>query len=154
ELRERLGKPRHPVQIVATLRGLAFDDTLLYNVPDVRVVVLTVPTCAEAMSEGLALRPWIVPIVMADKNDLRAACRELRRMGIARVSSVGGRTIATSLIDAGLVQDVYLTTSPRPGGAPNTPMYPKPLDAEIVLRKRGTGRDAGVVFEHRVIRRR
>src|SRR5438552_1933080 len=64
DLRHTLGKPRHPVQIVATLRGLAFDETLLYNVPDLRVVVVTVRSCADAMREGLAARPWITPIVM------------------------------------------------------------------------------------------
>src|SRR2546423_976233 len=46
-LRASLGKPRHPTQIVATLRGLAFDDTLLYNLPSIPVVVLTVPGCAD-----------------------------------------------------------------------------------------------------------
>jgi dihydrofolate reductase len=61
---------------------------------------------------------------------------------------VGGRTIATALIDAGLVQDVYLTTSPREGGEPNTPMYPKPINADVIVRKHGTGRETGVVFEH------
>jgi len=150
-LRATLGKPRHPAQIVATLRGLSFDDTLLYNVPGVRVFVLTVPSCAEAMREGLAARPWISPIVMADRNDLRSGVRALRRLGIDRVSSIGGRTVATALIDAGLVQDVYLTTSPREGGQPNTPMYPKPLRADLVVRKQGTGPETGVVFEHRVI---
>ena len=152
-LRATLDKPRHPIQIVATLRGLAFEDTLLYNVPDLRVVVLTVPSCADAMRAGLDARPWITPVVMRDKNDLGAAFRQLRRLGIERVSMVGGRTVATALIDAGLVRDVYLTTAPRPGGQPNTPMYPKPLAAEVVVRKRGTGAESGVVFEHRVIRR-
>ena len=150
-LRKALDKPRHPIQIVATLRGLAFDDTLLYNVADLRVIVLTVPSCASAMREGLATRSWITPIVMKDKNDLRSAFAQLRRLGIERVSVVGGRTVATALIDAGLVHDVYLTTSPKPGGQPNTPMYPKPLNADLVVRKRGTGPEAGVIFEHRRI---
>jgi hypothetical protein len=44
---------------------------------------------------------------------------------------------------------MYLTTSPKEGGEPNTPMYPKPLRGELVVRKRGTGPDAGVEFEHR-----
>src|SRR5437773_7053455 len=35
-LRAALGKPRHPAQVVATLRGLPFDEALLFNVPDVR----------------------------------------------------------------------------------------------------------------------
>jgi len=148
QLREALGKPRHPAQIVATLRGLAFNDTLLYNVPGVREIVLTVPSCAEAMRTDLEARPWITPVVMAHKTDLRSAFEELRRLRIDRVSAVGGRTVATALIDAGLVQDVYLTTSPREGGEPNTPMYPRPLDAELVVRKHGTGAEAGVVFDH------
>ena len=87
---------------------------------------------------------------MPNKDGLREAFEKLRRLGIERVSAVGGRTLAAALIDAGLVQDVYLTTSPRPGGEPNTPMYAKPLDTALVVRKRGTGIDAGVVFEHLV----
>jgi len=152
-LRASLGKPRHPTQIVATLRGLAFDDTLLYNLPSIPVVVLTVPGCADVMKTALDQRPWITPVVMADKNDLPRACQQLRRLGIERVSAVGGRTVATALIDAGLVQDIYLTTSPQPGGQPDTPMYPKPLNADVIVRKHGTGPEAGVVFEHLLMRR-
>jgi riboflavin biosynthesis pyrimidine reductase len=152
DLRGALDKRRHPAQIVATLRGLAFDKTLLYNVPSIQVILLTTPGCADLMGEELARRPWITPVLMKDKNDLPTAFAKLRRMGIERVSVVGGRTIATALIDAGLVQDIYLTTSPREGGEPNTPMYPKPLDAEMIVRKHGTGAEAGVVFEHLVAR--
>jgi dihydrofolate reductase len=75
-------------------------------------------------------------------------------MGLERISCIGGRTLATQLLDAGLVQDVYLTTSARRGGEQNTPMYPKPLDAELVVRKTGTEVEAGVVFEHRYLPRR
>jgi 5-amino-6-(5-phosphoribosylamino)uracil reductase len=147
-LRTSLGLPRHPIQIVATLGGLALDDTLLYNVPELHVVVLTVPECAELMHERLADRPWITPVRMARPDDLPSACRALRRMGIERVSCVGGRTVATALLDAGLIRDLYLTTSPRPGGQPNTPLYPRPLATRTVVRKYGTGRETGVVFEH------
>ena len=101
------------------------------------------------MHEALAVRPWILPVVMPHQSDLPAAFRGLRSEGIARISIVGGRTIATALIDAGLVQDVYVTTSPRDGGEPNTPMHPRPLETALVTRKRGTGEDADVVFEHR-----
>jgi len=147
-LRSSLGKRRHPVQVVASLRGLAFDKTLLYNVPSIPVILVTVPGCADLMEGELVRRPWITPVVMKDKNDLPGAFRELRRLGIERVSVVGGRTIAAALIDAGLVQDIYLTTSPREGGEPNTPMYPKPINADVIVRKHGTGGETGVVFEH------
>jgi hypothetical protein len=62
-LRAALGLPRHPIQIVATLRGVTFDRTLLFNEPDVRVVLLTVPACQDLMGNALAERPWITPIV-------------------------------------------------------------------------------------------
>jgi 5-amino-6-(5-phosphoribosylamino)uracil reductase len=147
-LRQDLGKPRHPIQIVATLRGIRFDEGVMFNVPDLRVILLTVPSCTDLMHASIAARPWIRPVVMRHSHDLRNAFRELRRLGIERISCVGGRTIAAQLIDAGLVQDLYLTTSPKPGGEPNTPLYPRPLKTELVLRKKGSGADSGVVFEH------
>ena len=52
------------------------------------------------------------------------------------------------LLDAGLIQDVYLTKSATSGGEPNTPLYSKPLHGREIVRKRGTGSDAGVTFEH------
>jgi riboflavin biosynthesis pyrimidine reductase len=147
-LRAGLGLPRHPIQIVATLRGIAFDDALIFNVPDLRVVLLTVPLYADAFHHALTPRPWITPVVMDDPADLRGAFERLRALGIQRISCVGGRTIARQLIDAGLVQDLYLTTAPKAGGEPNTPLYPGPLQARTIVRKHGTGAEAGVLFEH------
>src|SRR5262245_44287855 len=43
ELRQSLGLPRHPAQIIATLRGLPLDQSLLFNLPDLQVVIVTVP---------------------------------------------------------------------------------------------------------------
>jgi riboflavin biosynthesis pyrimidine reductase len=152
QLRQALGKPRHPIQIVATLRGVRFDEGVMFNVPDLRVVLLTVPSCTDLMHASIAARPWIRPVVMRHSHDLRNAFRELRRLGIERISCVGGRTIAGQLIEAGLIQDLYLTTSPKSGGEPNTPLYPRPLETDLVVRKHGTGADAGVVFEHLKVR--
>ena len=84
----------------------------------------------------------------ASRHDLHGAFERFRALGIQRISCVGGRTIARQLIDAGLVQDLYLTTSPKAGGEPNTPLYPEPLQTRKIVRKHGTGADAGVVFEH------
>src|SRR5207247_1757536 len=81
-LRTSLGLPRHPVQIVATLRGLPFDEALLYNVPELRVVVVTLSDCVDAMKVQIAARPWIVPVLMNSPTDLGPAFRQLRRMDI------------------------------------------------------------------------
>jgi len=146
-LREALGLPRHPVQIVATLGGLDFRGRL-FNTPQLRVVVLTVGECTALMITPVADRPWMTILTMPTAGDMPYAFRRLRAMGIARISCIGGRTIARQLIDAGLVQDLYLTTSATSGGQPGTPLYPRPLVGDLVLRKRGTGPDEGVVFEH------
>jgi 5-amino-6-(5-phosphoribosylamino)uracil reductase len=149
-LRASLGLPRHPIQVVATRRGLNFDG-LLFNVPELRVMVVTVPFCADLMRTELAHRRWIESIVMPTAGDLRDAFRQMRQAGIQRISCIGGRTLATQLIDAHLVQDLYLTTSAKEGGEPDTPLYREALDGQLIVRKHGTGEDAGVVFEHKLI---
>jgi riboflavin biosynthesis pyrimidine reductase len=147
-LRAAMALPRHPAQIVATLDGLALDTGLMFNVPALRVILITVARGADAMKHALKARPWITPLVMGDASDLRNAFRELRRLGIERLSCIGGRTLAGQLIDEGLVQDLYLTTGTRDGGEPGTPVFDRPLQGREIVRKHGTGPDAGVVFEH------
>jgi 5-amino-6-(5-phosphoribosylamino)uracil reductase len=148
-LRSSLGLPRHPVQVVATLRGVDIDEGLLFNEPSLRVILITVGACADLMARAIAPRPWITPLVMQDAGELSAALARLRTLGIARVSCIGGRTLARQLIDGGLVEDLYLTKSPRSGGEPNTPLSERPLEGTVILKKAGTGADAGVTFEHR-----
>ena len=150
-LRHDLGQPRHPVQIVATRRGVPIDRELLYNIPALRLILLTAPGGIAVMREALSERPWITPVVLDAGHTLVDAFEQLRGMGVQRISAVGGRHLAAELIDAGLVQDFYLTTSPVAGGEPGTPMYPGPLTLRTVVRKRGTIHEAGVVFEHSVL---
>jgi 5-amino-6-(5-phosphoribosylamino)uracil reductase len=147
-LRAAMDLPRHPTQVIATLHGLALDQALVFNVPELRVILITVARGADAMRDTLKARPWITLVVMDDARGLPDAFRSLRGFGIERMSCIGGRTIAAPLLDAGLIQDVYLTTGTKEGGEAGTPMYDKPLHGREVVRKNGTGPDAGVVFEH------
>jgi riboflavin biosynthesis pyrimidine reductase len=150
-LRHALGQPRHPLQIIATRRGVPIERELLYNIPELRLILLTAPGGIAAMRAALAERPWITPIVVNGGHTLDDAFEQMRAMGIQRISAVGGRVLATELIDAGLVQDLYLTTSPIPGGEPGTPLYPRPLALRTIVRKRGTLHEASVVFEHSLL---
>jgi riboflavin biosynthesis pyrimidine reductase len=147
-LRETLGLPRHPTQIVATRRGIDLNRGLLFNVPDVRVIVLTQAAGAIDMERGLAARPWIHLVSIGDGNDLKDAFMTLRAGGIGCISCVGGRSLAAELIGDNLVDDLYLTTSVRSGGAPGTPLPPEAFDGVLALEKRGTGEDLGVAFQH------
>lgn len=146
ELRASLGLPRHPTQVVITDRGLDLDQALLFNVPSLRVVLLTGPSAPSGIESAIRERPWIVRVPV-DKDSLGSAFERLRGMGIARVSCVGGRTLARELLTRRLVDDVYLTTAAAPGGELDTPIAPWPWRGRVVVRKHGTGPESGVVFE-------
>ena len=148
DLRMSLKLSRHPVQIVATLRGLELADTMLFNLPDIPVLVLTVASAAEQMYQAIKIRPWITLLLMEGPGDLRRAFERLRSIGIARISCIGGRTLAGQLLDAGLIDDVYLTTGRNTGGEPGTPLSSAPWRGRTVVRKGGTGVERGVIFEH------
>lgn len=154
-LRIALGLPRFPLQVVATRSGaLEIESNLLYNIPALRVCILTGDRGVEALRPHLKERPWIEVISGGAESDLVGGLRALRaRHGVTRVSSTAGRTVATQLIDAGVVQDIYLTTSATIGGEPNTPFYTgtTPLTTTRIVKKAGKGDEAGVTFEHLVM---
>ena len=150
-LRAAMALPRHPIQVVATRQGIALDRGLMFNVPELRVILITTARGADAMRGALTSRPWIALVVMDDRSDLRGALQQLRALGVERLSCIGGRTLAAPLLDAGLVQDVYLTTGTNAGGEPGTPVSNKPLSGRELVRKNGTGPDAGVLFQHVVL---
>src|SRR5580765_5312902 len=69
-LRAALGLPRHPIQIIATLHGIALDEGLMFNLPDLRVMLVTVGRGIDVMRTQLAARPWVTPIVMEAEHEL------------------------------------------------------------------------------------
>ena len=153
ELRHAHGLTRHPIQIVATRRGVDLERGILFNTPDLPVVLLTESAGAATMAARLAARPWIRAIVMEGPTGLARAFTDLRAAGIRCISCVGGRVLAADLLALKLVDDVYLTTAARDGGDPDTPLPAEAVGGEVVVRKQGTGEDAGVIFEHFDLRR-
>jgi riboflavin biosynthesis pyrimidine reductase len=149
-LRRELGLPRHPAQVVVSRRGrVNLEQSLLFNVPGVPVFLMIDTDGLGHLKQPLAERSWIT-VVPVTNNDLADAFRRLRREhGLTRISVVGGRTVATSLVDTGLIQDLGLTTSPREGGQPDTPFYAGHHSPalELIVSKRGTG-TAAITFEH------
>jgi riboflavin biosynthesis pyrimidine reductase len=149
-LRRELGLPRHPAQVVVSRRGrIDLERSLLFNVPDVPVFLIIAPDGLRDSERAVTDRPWIT-VVPLTNEDLADAFRRLRRdHGLTRISVVGGRTVATSLIDAGLIQDLCLTTSAQHGGQPNTPFYAgrRVPTLQLIVRKRGTAATA-IAFEH------
>jgi riboflavin biosynthesis pyrimidine reductase len=140
-LRRQLGLPRHPAQIVISKDGnLDLDGTLLFNVPSVAVFIIAGAKGLERCAPQLSRRPWITMIGMGANGDLAAPLGELRARNIRRISAVGGRSSASALIDARLVQDVCLTTTSLSAGEPGTPFYvgSRSLRSEPIVRKRSS----------------
>ena len=151
-LRAELGFPRHPAQMVMSKDGNFDLQARIFTTPDVPVFLLAGEQCIKKMSEEIARRPWITLIPTAD--DLPATFARLRREhGIGRISAVGGRVAATSLVDAGLVQDIYLTTSAIDGGEADTPWYVGRRQPKLktIVKKRELGVDSPILFDHLAI---
>jgi riboflavin biosynthesis pyrimidine reductase len=154
-LRDALGLPRHPAQIVLTGRGCVdLERTMLFNVPDVPVYIIAAPGACERLEAAVSRHPSIELVPMAG-DDLRAPLAYLRReRGIRRISCIGGRTAASAIVDAGLVQDVCLTTTSRSAGQPGTPFYVgrKNLALDLMVRKHCADPDHPILFEHFALR--
>jgi riboflavin biosynthesis pyrimidine reductase len=122
-LRNDLGLARHPAQIVISQQGRLDFNAWLFNVPDVPVFLIAGKECVSRHAAWLRARPWIRHVLLL-AGDLRRAIDQLRDAeGIRRISAIGGRFTASRLVDAGLVQDLYLTTTSDHGGEPGTPGY-------------------------------
>ena len=76
-----------------------------------------------------------------------------REDSIHRISAIGGRITATQLVDAGLIQDIYLTTTSLEGGEPGTPWYcgTNPPQLTAITNKGWHDSGSRVVFEHCLI---
>ncbi|HWI16956.1 MAG TPA: dihydrofolate reductase family protein [Vicinamibacterales bacterium] len=153
DLRAELGLPRHLVQMVLSAAGHIDLSARIFSTPDVRVLLLAGEGCERAVSGQLRSRPWITLIPIRDSVALALECAR-REHGIHRISAIGGRHAATSLIDAGLVQDLYLTTSGNDGGEDGTPWYvgTRRPRLETVVRKREVTVRSPLLFEHLMIR--
>jgi hypothetical protein len=110
-LRASLGLTRHPLQIVVSKRGHFDLGMLLFNIPEVAVWLLAGDECIARHESAVAARPWI-RLVHVHGDDLRPPIDQLRRQnGIRRISVIGGRRTASQLVDRGLAQDIFLTTT-------------------------------------------
>ena len=150
-LRYQLGLPRHPAQVVISRQGHLDFEALLFNVPDVPVFLIAGGELLDARRSWLRARPWIHTFHLSSDEDLGAALDEMRvSHGITRISAIGGRFTATRLVDMGLAQDLYLTTTSRDGGEPGTPWYSGRSAPALTLitRKQWTEKGSVITFDH------
>jgi riboflavin biosynthesis pyrimidine reductase len=112
ELRRRLGRPPGPEVGVVTAGG-AID--LAHPVLEAGALVLTTERGAAAIGDRLPAAQ-VVALPGGDEVDLRAAVAVLRDRGNELILSEGGPTLFGSLLDADLVDELFLTVSPLLAG--------------------------------------
>jgi riboflavin biosynthesis pyrimidine reductase len=151
-LRLDLGLSRHPAQAVISREGRVNLDAMLFNVPEVPVFIILGDTGRRRCERVIRDRPWITIVPLAE--DLPGAFHRLRvEHGLSRVSVIGGRSTASSLVDAGLIHDLCLTTTSQSGGTPGTPYHsgPRPPELQPIVRKQGGGDAFPIRFEHSAV---
>ena len=154
-LRASLSLPRHPAQIVVSKRGSLNFDALLFNVPGLRVFLIAGDECIARHETALRARPW-VRVILFNGDGLDLALERLRlEEGLQRISAIGGPFTATQLVDAGLVQDIYLTTTSLEGGEPGTPWFSGTVPPRLtaITSKQWDEGGSRVVFDHFLISR-
>jgi riboflavin biosynthesis pyrimidine reductase len=113
ELRRRLGKSEHPAVAIVTAGG-SFDPT--HPVLEAGAVVLTTERAAADLRATVHRATEVVAVNDGDWVDPAGAVAALRARGHELVLSEGGPTLFTSLVAAGLVDELFLTVSPLLAG--------------------------------------
>jgi riboflavin biosynthesis pyrimidine reductase len=148
-LRRDLGRTRHPAHVIVNSRSaLHIETALMFQIAEIPVYLVTTSDAASSLRLQVATRPWVQVIDAGQPLSMRTALRELRSRGIETVSAIGGRTTARALLREQVIHDLYLTTSPKEGGEPHTPLLDAPLNAPAVVIKKGTVPEEGVRFVH------
>ena len=152
-MRRELGLPRHPAQIVVSERGNIDLSSRVFSTPDVPVFLLAGERVYREDRRGSAA----AAMDHDDSNRRRSPGRDAADFG-ASTACRGFRawaaaTLATSLVDAGLVQDIYLTTSAIEAGEPGTPWYTGPVapPLRLIVSKREDVAEAPIQVEHLAI---
>ncbi|GAA2103964.1 dihydrofolate reductase family protein [Actinomadura alba] len=109
-LRERRGRPPAPIVVVSG--SLSLDWTLpLFTAAESPTLVVTSAAALKSGEVPDAVRPHVLAAGDAEV-DLGQAVRELRRLGLEHLVCEGGPVLATSLIEAGLADELCLNVAP------------------------------------------
>jgi riboflavin-specific deaminase-like protein len=142
DLRERRGRPPAPIVVVS--RSLALDWSLpLFTSAESPTLVVT---SAAALKTARVPDPVEVLIAGDDEVDLDLAVRELRGRGLEHLLCEGGPALTTSLIAAGLVDELCLNLAPTLIGGRHHTRLLGDLAGRVALEPAAVYLDEGVVF--------
>jgi riboflavin biosynthesis pyrimidine reductase len=121
ELRRRRNRPEQPTVAFVTAGG-SFDPT--HPALEQRAIVLTTEGAAADLRATVPASSEVVGVNAGDEVDLSAAVALLRGRGHLAILSEGGPRLFGSLLASGLVDELFLTISPRLAGRGSRPRLP------------------------------
>lgn len=129
ELRRRRGRPESPTVAFVTAGGRLDPG---HPALEQGAVVLTTRRAAAALRTSVPPASEVVSVNDGDSVDLRRALDCLRERGHSLILSEGGPTLFGSLLASGLVDELFLTTSPLLAGRAARPRLPLVEGVELL----------------------
>jgi riboflavin biosynthesis pyrimidine reductase len=111
-LRRMEGRIESPLLVVLTRSGKVPEHAPSLDNPELPVLIATTASGAHQAKKILGERDWIRYLETGDQFDQLAVLRMLRTQGISTLLSEGGPLIYGSLLEAGLIDDAFVTLSP------------------------------------------
>lgn len=104
---------RHPIQVMISGSGnIATDKEFIFNIPDFKVLVFTTESGKTALAARRFENENVRIVSMGEEIDFPTMARILRcEYAVQRMLVVGGASVATQLIDAGLIDEMFITSA-------------------------------------------
>ncbi|GAC1467929.1 MAG: dihydrofolate reductase family protein [Chamaesiphon sp.] len=118
--REQQGKPPQPVQIVCSRRGAINPDLNFFHQPIPRWL-LTTSNGAQGWQGRSEFERILIEEAPGGEIDLIEAFQQLGHLGLKHLSILGGGELVASLLEADLIDELWLTVCPLIFGGATAP---------------------------------
>lgn len=108
-----LQKPRHPLHVVITGSGnIAVEKEYIFNLPEFKVLVFTTAWGQAVLSAHRFDKENVRIVSMGERIDFRTIPEILQNeYAVERMLLIGGASVATQFIDAGVIDEMFITSA-------------------------------------------
>ena len=108
-----LQKPRHPLHVVITGSGnIAVEKEYIFNLPEFKVLVFTTARGQAVLSAHRFDKENVRIVSMGERIDFRTIPEILQNeYAVERMLLIGGASVATQFIDAGVIDEMFITSA-------------------------------------------
>lgn len=120
-----LQKPRHPLHVLITASGrIETKEEFIFNVPEFKVVVFTTDQGKANLEREKFGNEQVQVRSLGEHVDFKEMAKILRQeYGVERMLVIGGATIAAHCVDAGIIDEIFVTIANSLGGGDKKTFY-------------------------------